>query len=258
MIYNPDTVLGLDDESFLLLLFSNEKIDEILPEYNNFTDKNRNILHLAAQYQAKTIADHEKNIQVLKRIESVSSSSSSFFLRDLANAQSSNSKITPLSLACYYGNFDVCKFLIQNGANVNIGDNNVYTPLHRACLRKYKERNDDYVKIVELLLQVGADVNYRDLGGWLPIHDAITLEDAKEGYDKHEILNLLLSNPDIKLNIDREEEELKLVRKYSQTVLESPLHLAYQFGFIDVAEKLIVKGANVTATNSKDKMPGAR
>lgn len=256
MNYNPETVLGLDDESFLLLL--NEKVSEILPEYN-FTDKNRNILHYIAQYQAKTIQDHEKNIQVLKRIESVSSSS---FLRELANAQSSDSKITPLSLACFYGNFDVCEFLIQNGANVNYPDIHGYTPLHRACLRKFEERHDDYVKIVDLLIKVGADINSRDIQGWLPIHHAITMadDDKKEEsilkkYDKHDILDILLSNPNIKLNIEEEEDELMLVRKYSQSVLTSPLHLAYEFGFIDVADKLIGKGANVYVTNSKNKKP---
>lgn len=256
MNYNPDTVLELDDESFLLLL--NEKVNEILPEYN-FTDKNRNILHYIAQYQAKTIQDHEKNIQVLKRIESVSSSS---FLRELANAQSSDSKITPLSLACFYGNFDVFKFLIQNEANVNCSDIHGYTPLHRACLRKFEERHDDYVKIVELLLQVGADINSRDIHGWLPIHDAIFMADADKNeesilkkYDKHEILDILLSNPDIKLNIDGEEEELKLIRKYSQSVLQSPLHLALEMGLYDVADKLIGKGANVVAKNLKNKLP---
>jgi hypothetical protein len=56
---------------------------------------------------------------------------------------------TSLHIACREGNFDITKILIENGANVNIIDNEGWSPLMRASLAG----ND---KIIELLLKNGA------------------------------------------------------------------------------------------------------
>ena len=59
---------------------------------------------------------------------------------------------TSLHIACREGNFEIAKTLIENGANVNIADNEGWTPLMRASLAGNKE-------IVEILLKNGANAN---------------------------------------------------------------------------------------------------
>ena len=56
---------------------------------------------------------------------------------------------TSLHIACREGNFEITKTLIDNGANVNIIDNEGWTPLMRASLNGNAE-------IVEILLKNGA------------------------------------------------------------------------------------------------------
>ena len=59
---------------------------------------------------------------------------------------------TSLHIACREGNFEITKTLIDNGANVNIIDNEGWTPLMRASLNGNGE-------IVEILLKNGAKAN---------------------------------------------------------------------------------------------------
>ena len=59
---------------------------------------------------------------------------------------------TSLHIACREGNFEIAKTLIDNGANVNIADNEGWTPLMRASLAGNNE-------IVEILLKNGAKAN---------------------------------------------------------------------------------------------------
>ena len=56
---------------------------------------------------------------------------------------------TSLHIACREGNFEIAKILVDNGANVNIVDNEGWSPLMRASLAGNKD-------IVELLLKNGA------------------------------------------------------------------------------------------------------
>lgn len=62
----------------------------------------------------------------------------------------------------YYSNDDISKWLIDNGANVNLKDDMGRTPLYFAC-QKAK------VKIVEQLIAAGADVNSKTNNGDYPI-----------------------------------------------------------------------------------------
>ena len=71
-------------------------------------------------------------------------------------------KDTPLARAANNGHYQTCKFLIEQGAEVDaldIGDN---TALHWAAMRCN-------VEIVNLLLQNGADKTIKNKQGRLPI-----------------------------------------------------------------------------------------
>jgi ankyrin repeat protein len=52
-------------------------------------------------------------------------------------------------------NLPIIKFLFNNGANLNIPDNNLNTPLHNAA-------SHQYYSILKFLVDNGADVNTKN------------------------------------------------------------------------------------------------
>src|SRR5476651_571390 len=61
---------------------------------------------------------------------------------------------TPLGLACYFGQFEVARYLVLKGADVNLPSNNGFNvfPVHSAAAGNYTE-------IVRMLIENGAKVN---------------------------------------------------------------------------------------------------
>ena len=57
---------------------------------------------------------------------------------------------TPLSLAAAYGRYDIFKFLLEQGADVNNITSTNTTPMHSACMH-------DNTEMIELLFEYGAD-----------------------------------------------------------------------------------------------------
>ena len=106
----------------------------------------------------------------------------------LANAEASDGA-RPLHLACFFGQTEAAKLLLDFGADINIA---VATfggvfPIHSAAASRSTE-------IVKMLLEAGADPNTKQQGGWTALHAA-----AKHGDTA--MATLLLehgANPDIK------------------------------------------------------------
>lgn len=67
---------------------------------------------------------------------------------------------------------DLISILVKHGANVNIQDNRLRTPLHRAA--QYGQ-----LQAVLLLLKLGADPNIKDCMGWTPADRAIAHPDIQ-------------------------------------------------------------------------------
>ena len=90
-------------------------------------------------------------------------------LRDAASAINSRSKdgFTALHFACFFGQPDAARLLIENGAAVDAVAANPtqVMPLHSAA----SSRN---LEAARLLLERGAPVNARQQAGWVPIHAA--------------------------------------------------------------------------------------
>ncbi len=79
----------------------------------------------------------------------------------------SDDGFTPLGLASYFGNEDVVRFLLLNGAEPNVPSSNgfhVY-PIHSAVA-------SDFTMIAKMLLEAGADVNVVQMSGATPLHSA--------------------------------------------------------------------------------------
>ena len=91
------------------------------------------------------------------------------YLRDAASAINSSSKdgFTALHFACFFGQPDAARLLIENGAAVDAVATNPtqVMPLHSAA----SSRN---LEAARLLLERGAPVNARQQAGWVPIHAA--------------------------------------------------------------------------------------
>ncbi len=120
--------------------------------------------------------------------------------------------LTLLNTASCFGLTDIVHILINAGANVNIGDDNNYTPLYNASknghsrvveilLQADAEIDNPEIdgrtplcasvfykqpRITDILINAGADINYQSLRGNAPLHDAAWIGDR-------ESLNLLIN-----------------------------------------------------------------
>jgi ankyrin repeat protein len=119
---------------------------------------------------------------------------------------------TPLGLACYFGQYEVARYLVLKGANVNQHSHNGFNvyPLHSAAA-------GNYTNIARMLIENGAEVNIKQQAGSTPLHSA-----AQNG--NLELLILLLENG---AEVNARMEGGKL-----------PADLAREKGFDDIAEIL--------------------
>lgn len=121
---------------------------------------------------------------------------------------------TPLGLATYFANEEICKFLIESGANVNIPANNGFNvyPIHSSvAIKSYN--------ITKMLIDAGAIINVKQQAGFTPLHAAAQQGDI-------EIIILLLEH---NAEVDIRMEGGKL-----------PADLAQEKGFAEIAEILRV------------------
>ncbi|MDB4924609.1 ankyrin repeat domain-containing protein [Mucilaginibacter sp.] len=120
---------------------------------------------------------------------------------------------TALGLACYFGQFEVARYLVLKGADVNMPSNNGFNvyPIHSAAASSYNN-------IARMLIDNGALVNVKQQAGSTPLHTA-----AQTG--NLELLILLLENG---AEVNTRMEGGKL-----------PADLAREKGFDEIAEILI-------------------
>lgn len=88
---------------------------------------------------------------------------------------------TPLILATLKGALNICKMLVEKGANVNHANTNGHTAVQYAGSKNHKE-------IMAFLLDSKADPNTRDHIGDTPLHRVASME-------RHECLQILLTHP---------------------------------------------------------------
>ena len=134
---------------------------------------------------------------------------------------------TPLFFAVYRSNLEMTKFLIENGAVVNIGDSNCRAPIHAAA----QSGNRD---LVQLLLDNGAVIDTRAIGAATPlIHTSL--------FNMVDMAKFLLENgADINIQCN---------------CLGTPLYFAVLNNNIDYLNFLIEKGADLDTPDFLGRTP---
>lgn len=124
---------------------------------------------------------------------------------------------TPLQIACFNGNLQIAKYLIENGADINKEDFKNRTPLYLATLIEHSD-------IVKLLIKNGADVNKASVNQETPLYEAAFFGNFK-------LVKLLIKNgADLnKTNINH----------------ESPLSVAIQNEYFEIVKLLIKNGVRI-------------
>ena len=110
---------------------------------------------------------------------------------------------SPLQLACSYGEYEIVKLLVENGADVNymetIGDAE-QTPLIHTIDTMYDVNIESQLKIVKYLLNNGADKSIKDNRGNNALYYTKKLL-SKYDYDKWEYVE--------KENVTPKEKQIK-------------------------------------------------
>lgn len=115
----------------------------------------------------------------------------------------SSSGETPLGVACGEAQdmiseddddkyLQLCRLLLTYGANVNLGDKERRTPLHKAA------RNVQ-ISLVQLLLDHGADINAIDYNGCSPLSSVLQSSVVRQKWQPHIVVQTLLNHGSIKV-----------------------------------------------------------
>jgi ankyrin repeat protein len=134
------------------------------------------------------------------------------------NQELSSAFYTPLHYASYNGKLQIAKYLIENGADINVQTLDLYTPLHFAI--KY-----GHVNLAKYLIEQGADINLQTYKKEAAIHISI----AKGLYS----LSKLLIDKGADLTMSAEHG--------------TPLHYAEMYGDLKIAKHLIKNGSDINA-----------
>jgi ankyrin repeat protein len=131
-------------------------------------------------------------------------------------------KITPLMKACWDGEMDIAKYLLDQGANVNATDDQGWTPLSNAV-------NRDRADFAQLLIDHGAKVNFKDTREFTPAAQAAAAGNV-------EVVKILA-----KAGADLTAETMGL----------TPLMFAVSAGKEDMVRTLVELGAPVNQSPKK-------
>jgi len=86
-------------------------------------------------------------------------------------------QVSPLIIACFEGDPDIIRYLIENGADPNQTESEHHlTPIHVLCDAEYHGqslRQKDRAELIRLLIKNGAQVNHLDRSSMAAIHKAV-------------------------------------------------------------------------------------
>ena len=124
-------------------------------------------------------------------------------------AYGSKYELTPLMFASYSGNYNLVKFSMDNGADINLKCGGGWTALMLAS-------EFGHLEIVKYLIENGADVNSQDRDGWTALIEATNggrLEVVKYLVENGADINIKDKNGNTALNYARTEGIKEVLRK---------------------------------------------
>jgi ankyrin repeat protein len=151
---------------------------------------------------------------------------------------------TALHKASDRGHVQVVKELLGHGADVNVKDNNIWTPLHFACWK-------GHAQVFKELVDHGADIEAKDNDGRTPLHCACLTGHVA-------VVNELVS-PN-----DRNDTTIILGKRKSRAGANievktnqgnTPLHIASLKGHLAIIKALLTFGADILAVNNDGRLP---
>jgi ankyrin repeat protein len=148
---------------------------------------------------------------------------------------------TPLELASGNGELEVARLLVKSGANVDSQDREGWTPLHSAAW-------NGHFSLVQMLHESGADIEIRDSNGRTPLDLAFEGEKS----DVTKFLSSVHTASAIRLQL---EDSLPTVEEEPQLPVEHTLHKATKTGRLDVIQRLLDGGADVSGLDSALRTP---
>ena len=176
---------------------------------------------------------------------------------------------TPLHFAYFMSNLDIARVLLDHGANIHAKNNQGQTPLHMASHGDYGAASEP--ALVELLQGRGADVDARDNDQATPFLLAsfhLKLEIAEKLFQNGADANAVNIYGQNALHLLAQNQHTDDYQHFGRRLLErgvdmngrdkderTPLHFASYSGQVDVAEALLVHGAQVNATDISGHTP---
>ena len=155
--------------------------------------------------------------------------------RDKTSVNALEGGWTPLGVSCQLGSVEICKVLINNGAELNKPVNGSWTPLYIACM-------EGHVDVVELLLKSGADVKKCDDDLDSPLHIACMcghFEIAKQLVDGGAIVDALNKEGRSAMEFIKDDSLIAELRKASVGYIDGYIYVMYCYGvceYIDMDE----------------------
>lgn len=208
-----DAIKQADKEKIKLLLsVQPDLVYQLLPQQGisplmlAIYYRNKEIVALLSQFKSELNAYEASatgNLEYLKMVLDEQKIAVNSFAAD---------GFTCLGLACFFGHFEVAKYLIAKGADVNLPANNAFkvAPIHSASAI-----SDE--KIISLLLENGVDVNAKQQNGITPLHTV-----AYHG--QTDLVQLLLIHgADVQAKMDTGQ---------------TPLSMATEKGFMEIVDLL--------------------
>lgn len=102
-------------------------------------------------------AEHDGNAKVVEVLASMGADVN-------AKTKESSGGLAPLHIAATYGNLEVAKILVSNGADVGGKENNGFTPLHIAAVSKNTSGGRS-LEVAKFLVSKGVDINVKSTEG---------------------------------------------------------------------------------------------
>ncbi|GFT78303.1 ANK_REP_REGION domain-containing protein [Nephila pilipes] len=172
----------------------------------------------------------------------------------------SSKEFTLLHFAANFGDTNVTKLLLEEGANIDIKDQNKNTSLHLAA-------SNGHTDIVKLLMEKGSDLSVVNKEGNTSLHLAASnghTDIAKLLLEKGSDLSVVNKGGNTSLHLAasnghidtvkflmEEGSDLSVVNKEGNT----SLHLAASNGHTDIVKLLVEKGSDLSAVNKDGGTP---